>query len=495
MQQAGHVAEEILVGDGGILVLADTIAADDTIFTVTTAQDGASIHASGKIKAPSNLDNGEAILLFKTVSGSAQAALALDVNSALVDNALTDYVATVTDTDDITVTATNKSATVTATELSITKNDATALMQVKEAFVANGASDLDYINELLMSENGRSSGDVGALAKQASPQQDLIVGSNVAAQAMTGAVQGVISDRMASLRSGDAYISGMSAGDNLSANSMFLQAFGSIVAQDDKLVGAGHQSGYDADTSGVAIGIDSITSGGTVIGLSASMSNTDLEGKGTGKAINDIDSYTASLYMDKTGDAGYLEGSVTFGISENAASRSITAAGLDRTLKSEYDTQQISVKIGGGLPYEANNGAFVTPFASVTGTLIESDAYTETSDTASDALRLRVDQDDVNSVVGTVGVKAHMDTGNGIPMISLALNNEFGDAEIVSSNKFQGGGSAFKTKTAIEEVSATLGLGYTYGNGNTDISVGYEAEANNDDYFGHYGTVKFTTKF
>jgi outer membrane autotransporter protein len=334
------------------------------------------------------------------------------------------------------------------------------------------------------------------LAKQVAPQDDLQVGSAIAAKAMTGSVQSVISDRMASLRSGDAYVAGMSAGENLSANSMFIQAFGSIVEQDDKIVGSGHQAGYDADTTGVAFGIDSITNGGTVIGLSLSMSNTDLEGKGTGKSKNDIDSYTASLYMDKTGDAGYLEGSLTFGISENASSRSITTAGIDRAYKGDYDAQQLSLKIGGGLPYEASNGAYVTPFASVTSTLIESDAYTETSNTASDPLRLRVDQDDINSVVGSVGIKAHYDTGNGIPMFSLAINNEFGDKDIVTTNKFQStGGAAFKSTTALEEMSATLGLGYTFSNGNTNVNVGYEAEANNDDYLGHSGSLKLVTKF
>jgi hypothetical protein len=448
------------------------------------------------IKAPANLDNGETIVLFKTVQTNStnETDLAADVNSAFLDNALTDYVASVT-SDDITITASNKSETTTGSEISVTVNEARALMQIKESFVANSAGDLDYITELLTSENGRSSGDVAALARQAAPQNAVIAGSTTASKAMTGAVQGVISNRLASLRSGDAYVAGMSAGNGMSANSAFLQAFGTVVDQDDTQVKTGTQAGYDADTSGVAVGFDGITDSGLVVGLSVSMATTDLNGKGTQNVKNDISSYTASIYMDKATDKGYVEGSVTFGLNENDASRVINTAGLNRTYTSEYDTQQVSVRIGGGLPYEANNGSFVTPFASVTGTLIETDAYTETSNTADDALRLRVAQDDVNSIKGSVGIKAHKDTGNGIPMISLALNNEFGDGEIVSNNTYQGGGTKFKTQTAVEEVSATLGLGYTFTSGNTDINVGYEAEANNDDYLGHYGTVKFSTKF
>jgi hypothetical protein len=496
MTQDAHTVEEVSLGDGAILRLDDTIVDAETVFTTTTAQDAASVHASSVIKAPANLDNGETIVLFKTIQTSStnETDLRDDVNSAFLDNALTDYVATVT-SDDITITASNKSETTTGSEISVTVNEARALMQIKESFVANSAGDLDYITELLTSENGRSSGDVAALARQAAPQNAVIAGSTTASKAMTGAVQGVISNRLASLRSGDAYVAGMSAGEGMSANSAFLQAFGTVVDQDDTQVKSGTQAGYDADTSGVAIGFDGITDGGLVVGLSVSMATTDLNGKGTQNVKNDISSYTASIYMDKATDKGYVEGSVTFGLNENDASRVINTAGLNRTYTSEYDTQQVSVKIGGGLPYEANNGSFVTPFASVTGTLIETDAYTETSNTADDALRLRVAQDDVNSIKGSIGIKAHKDTGNGIPMISLALNNEFGDGEIVSNNTYQGGGTKFKTQTAVEEVSATLGLGYTFTNGNTDINVGYEAEANNDDYLGYYGIVKFLIKF
>ena len=127
--------------------------------------------------------------------------------------------------------------------------------------------------------------------------------------------------------------------------------------------------------------------------------------------------------------------------------------------------------------------------------MISTDAYTETSNTASDALRLRIAQDDINSIVGTVGVKAHMITDNGTPMISFAINNEFGDTTITSTNTYQGGGTAFTTSTDVEELSATLGLGYSFGNDVTSLNINYEANANQEDYISHYGTVKIVAKF
>ena len=88
-----------------------------------------------------------------------------------------------------------------------------------------------------------------------------------------------------------------------------------------------------------------------------------------------------------------------------------------------------------------------------------------------------------------------MVTDNGTPMISLSINNEFGDTTINSTNTYQGGGTAFKTSTDVEELSATLGLGYSFGNDMTSLNINYEANANDDDYLSHYGTVKIVSKF
>jgi uncharacterized protein with beta-barrel porin domain len=312
---------------------------------------------------------------------------------------------------------------------------------------------------------------------------------------MTGTVQGIVSNRMASLRSGDAYATGMSAGNGMSANSGFIQAFGSESEQKTTKSKGASIFGFDSDTSGVAIGFDGMTDDGSTLGLSASYSTTDVDGKGTGKSKNAIDSYTVSVYADKATENGYLEGSLTYGINDNNASRLVDVSGLDRTYSANYDSSQISLKVGGGVPNEVIDGTFVTPFASATATTISTDAYTEKSTTADDALRLKVAQDDINSLVATVGVKAHMVTDKGTPMISLALNNEFGDNQINSNNTYQGGGTKFKTTTDLEELSATLGLGYSFGNDATSLNFNYEANANDDEYVSHYGSVKIIAKF
>jgi len=489
-----HVVKDVTTLAGSVLKLDDTIADTNTIFTTTNTLTKDSIHASSLIKMPSNFDSGETIKLFVDVKDADVALITADVNSALVDTGLVNYVATTTNDDDITVTATETSDAEAATTLSVTTNSAKALRQARTAMLTTAAG-IDQLGNILSMENGITSASRKTFVEQAAPQNDTISGSAIATRAMTGTVQGIVSNRMASLRSGDAFVTGMSAGNGMSANSGFIQAFGSEAEQKNDTISGATVYGYDSQTSGVAIGFDGMTETGETIGLSASFSTTDVDGKGTGKSKNAIDSYTVSVYADKATEKGYIEGSLTYGINDNTASRIVNVDGLSRSYAGVYDSEQISLKVGGGIPNEVKDGTFVTPFASATGTLITTDSYTETSTTASDALRLKIAQDDINSLVGTIGVKAHMITDKGTPMISFAINNEFGDTTINSTNTYTGGGTAFNTSTDVEELSVTLGLGYSFGNDVTSLNIGYEANANEDDYLSHYGTVKIISKF
>ena len=492
-------------GSGAELHVGKAFVSGDAIYIGDDANGGATdFNAASKIYLPSNLTSGETLKMtdsgaWNETSGNASTAAAA-ITVTLQDTALVDYTASAAiGATDIVITAVDKSAATIATELGVTSNTVKATTQIMTAMNANSATGdtaayTAFDNAL--NARGFSATEDTTFLKQASPQTESIAGSTVAAQGVTNSVQGIMSNRMASLRSGDAFAgSGMSAGGAMSVKSGFVQAFGSTAEQKSKTVGTGTQAGFDSDSVGIAVGFDGISDAGTTLGVSLSMSNTDVEGKGIGKSKNDMDTYTASIYMDKATESGYVEGSLTYGISENATSRKITAAGLDRIFSGAYDSSQISLNIGVGMPNDVGVG-YVTPFASFTGTLIDTDAYTEKSTVVGDSLALKIAQDDVSSMIGSVGVRYHnvMDNG-GTPMISLALNNEFGDTTITSSNTYTGGGTKFKTSTDVEELSATLGLGYSMGNDYTSIEFAYEADANDDKYLSHGGSIKIVGKF
>jgi outer membrane autotransporter protein len=490
-----NLIAEVKVGSGSTLNFG-TGAFTDTGTLVTTVAANAAladINAAAKIKLPANFVGGTTMNLFHTTDADMVATAGLaQLNTNVQDTPLVNYVVTKDGAANIAVvTATDKSASETASELGVNTNKALGLLNARGSIITGSdTAALAAINTVL---NAQTTTDT-AFTNQIAPQTDTIAGSTVAAKAVTSGVQNIMSTRLASLRSGDAFSTGVVTGSGMSANSGFIQAFGSTVEQKNK----GNEFGYDADTTGFALGFDGKISDGVVLGISYANSKTDVDGKGTGKAKNDIKTNSGSIYADYTTKDGYVEGSITYGKSDNKGSRVINTGGLSNTYTSNYDSEQYSFRLSGGIPQSLGGGAFFTPFAAATISKIKTDAYTETSTTTNDALRLRVAQDTVDSQVGTIGVKYHQVIKDGkttfTPEVKLALNNEFGDGNITTTNTYQGGGASFKNSTAIERTSATAGVGLNISSDNVSFNIGYEADVR-EKYLGHSAQAKISAKF
>ena len=479
-------------GEGTVINIGRGVVAGETVFdtSASTAGDGGVVITATTINLPSNFSTGAIKLIDDNTIVVTDDELAL---LTLTNTPLTSFVATKTNTNtDVEITATAKSDATTASELAVNTNKASGLRAAVLAAATQG-TDTTLIDAFTTVLNAGTTTDT-AMANQVAPQTDTIAGSTVAAKAVTSGVQNIMSTRLASLRSGDAFSTGVVTGSGMSANSGFIQAFGSTVEQKNK----GNEFGYDADTAGFALGIDGKITDGVVVGISYANSKTDVDGKGTGRAQNDIKTNSGSIYADYTTKDGYVEGSITYGKSDNKGSRLINTEGLARTYASNYDSEQYSFRLSGGIPQSLGGGAFFTPFAAATISQIKADAYTETSTTTDDALRLKVAQDTVDSQVGTIGVKYHQAIKDGkttfTPEVKLAVNQEFGDGNITTTNTYQGGGASFKNSTAIERTSATAGVGLNISSDNVSFNIGYEADVR-DKYLGHSAQAKITAKF
>jgi outer membrane autotransporter protein len=495
----GNAGVLTIGGTDSILRIGAGVVEGEAVLDIKTttgvAANAVVIDAAGlTVKAPSNFTTGVITLLDGDVANTISDAEALTISVSATP--LTTFAVTKSggagSNEDVIITATAKSDATTASELGVNTNKAAGLRAAVLAAATQG-TDTTLIDAFTTVLNAGTTTDT-AMANQAAPQTDTITGSTVAAKAVTSGVQNVISTRLASLRSGDAYSTGVVTGSGMSANSGFIQAFGSKVEQKNK----GNEFGYDADTTGFAIGFDGKVDGGAIIGISYAHADADVDGKGTGRAKNDIKTNSVSLYADYATKDGYVEGSITYGKSDNKGSRIINTEGLDRTYTSNYDSEQYSLRISGGIPQSLGGGAFFTPFAGATISQIKADAYTETSTTTDDALRLRVAQDTVDSQVGTIGVKYHQVIKDGkttfTPEVKLAINQEFGDGNITTTNTYQGGGASFKNSTAVERTSATAGVGLNISSDNVSFNIGYEADVK-DKYLGHSAQAKITAKF
>jgi uncharacterized protein with beta-barrel porin domain len=500
---ASNTTPIVVLGENSNLYTGRAISNGLTALGGVTTLTAAEIPATSKIHLSPKLSDGQSIKLIVGTDGVADTTAIRDaVNLALQNNALFTYTASANDTDNSTdVAVTARSASAVATQLGTNLNKSTAFIQALAASISNEENDsrgLEFFEDTMQTvgfANTSTAASDTLFANQVAPQTDTIAGSTVAAKAVTSGVQNIISTRLASLRSGDGYSTGVVTGSGMSANSGFIQGFGSTVEQKNK----GNEFGYDADTTGFALGFDGKVSDGVVVGISYANSKTDVDGKGTGKAKNDIKTNSGSIYADYTTKAGYVEGSITYGKSDNKGSRQLTINDLGlRTYSSNYDSEQYSFRLFGGIPQSIGTGAFFTPFAGATISQIKTDAYTETSTTANDSFRLRVAQDTVDSQVGTIGIKYHQAIKDGkttfTPEVKLALNQEFGDDTITSTNTYQGGGASFKNSTALEKTSATAGVGLNISADNVSFNIGYEADVR-DKYLGHSAQAKLTAKF
>jgi len=228
-------------GNGAELHVGKAFVSGDVIYLGDDANGGATdFHAGSKIYLPSNFSNGETLKMtdagaWDATSGDAATAAAA-ITVTLQDTALVDYTATAAIGDtDIVITAANKTTSAIATELKTTSNNATAALQLMTAMDANDTTGdtaaYTAFHNALNAQSGLSATEDTAIINQASPQTDLITGSSVAAQAVTGSIQGIMSNRMASLRSGDAYFGTGVAAGGMSAQSGFIQVFGSTAEQ------------------------------------------------------------------------------------------------------------------------------------------------------------------------------------------------------------------------------------------------------------------------
>jgi outer membrane autotransporter protein len=494
----GNAGVLTIGGANSILRIGSGIVAGESVIDITTttgtAGDAVVFSTGLTVKAPSNFTTGSITLIDGDVADTITDAEALLITASATP--LTTFAVTksggVGSDEDITITATAKSDATTASELGVNTNKAAGLRAAVLAAATQG-TDTTLIDNFTTVLNAGTTTDTD-VANQVAPQTDIITGSTIAAKAVTSGVQNVISTRLASLRSGDAYSAGVVTGNGMAANSGFIQAFGSTVEQKNK----GNEFGYDADTTGFAIGVDGKVDGGAVIGISYARSEADVDGKGTGRAKNDITTDSVSLYADYATKDGYIEGSITYGQSENKGSRIINTGDLDRTYSSDYDSEQYSFRLSGGVPQSVGTDAFITPFATATISQIKADAYTERSTTADDALRLRVNQDTVDSQVGSIGVKYHQVIKDGnttfTPEIKVAVNQEFGDGSITTTNTYQGGGASFKNSTDVEKTSGTAGVGLSIASDNITFNISYDVDVK-DQYLGHGAQAKLSAKF
>ncbi|MCE9507867.1 MAG: autotransporter domain-containing protein, partial [Alphaproteobacteria bacterium] len=186
----------------------------------------------------------------------------------------------------------------------------------------------------------------------------------------------VVEDEVIALRSGEG-ISGMAAGISANGANIWLQGYGQEADQDDR----GSVGGYDADTRGIAAGVDStnlIKDG--VLGLAFNYGHINADSDNANTTDTDVKSYGATLYgSHELAYEAFLDAQVGYAYNDIETERhDVGLPGM--TANADYSSDQYAAKILVGRDYLAENMAKMvfTPTVSAAYTYLNTEGYTET---------------------------------------------------------------------------------------------------------------------
>lgn len=184
-------------------------------------------------------------------------------------------------------------------------------------------------------------------------------GSMVASIGVMDSTFDMTDERMADARTGET-ATGMAAGDTTNGMRVWLQGFGQTASQNERE----GIDGYDANTWGGAIGIDSanIMEGG-LLGIDFGYGRSNVNSKNINSTDDQIDSYQLTLYGRSSFSRDFfVNGMVAYGWDRNSQTRHDVGliSGLDAN--SSFDAHQIAARASVGRDFVAGSTTLTPSF-------------------------------------------------------------------------------------------------------------------------------------
>jgi outer membrane autotransporter protein len=304
--------------------------------------------------------------------------------------------------------------------------------------------------------------------------------SGAAAQATRVAGQGVTNTLDAHM----ADVRGASSGDLLKDGAAWIKPFFGT-AEQGKLNGV---SGYDVDSSGFVLGVDSAVASDWRVGLAFASSNSDVAGKG-GTNL-DIDTVQFIAYGSYAIDARTAL-DLSLGVASNEYSQQRRAF-ANSVGVADYEGTQVSLGANLSRSYKMNDHLTLIPAVVANVTQVTVDSYREKGA----AINLDVEEATEDSIL--VAVKNSVEwtpTRKGAVLANVGVGYNAVDAASVTSS-FAGNGPTFVTNGIEPEAFLiTAGLGYRYVTAkNLEITAAYDLESRSE-FLGNTASVKLKMPF
>lgn len=275
---------------------------------------------------------------------------------------------------------------------------------------------------------------------------------------------------------------GMSSGDSVfKRGAMWVQG----LFNKSKLDDTSKAKGFDADSTGIAMGAEKYINDDIKAGIGYAYTNTDIDGF---MRDTDVDTHTAMVYGEYKPSNWYVNGIATYSWSDYSEKKNVAG----NQVKADYDVDTIGLQAMTGYDMQVK-GFNLTPEAGLRYVHISQDSYKDSADQ-------KVSANDADILTGVIGAKASKDFAleNGMnlrPEARLAMTydlmNDDNNSVVTLAN-----GSAYQVNgEALNRFGIEFGAGLTTDvNDNVELSVGYEGKFR-EDYQDHTGLFNAKYKF
>jgi outer membrane autotransporter protein len=273
---------------------------------------------------------------------------------------------------------------------------------------------------------------------------------------------------------------GLSSGGAFAQTGVWVQALNSDATQDLR----DGVAGFDASTTGIAVGLDGKLNEQLTLGLAYSFLDTDVDAEGGNKT--EVQGHNLTLYSGFVQNGFFVDGSLTYGQNANEGERLIATT----LAKADYDSNLLGVNLTAGYTYPLQGTVVVEPQVTARYSNVEIDRIEESGSSA--ALNTEKQRYEVGELGAGVHLVGRIDVGNGSisPRIKLMAYHDLIADQAASTSAFVLGGTPFVTSGAKpERNSYEAGLGADYRLGALTLGVSY-------DYFGKsdYSSDTFAAK-
>lgn len=304
---------------------------------------------------------------------------------------------------------------------------------------------------------GTSPTALASAVEQLSPE---VSGAGVQAAA-TGQtiITGATGARTSSLR-------GKSSGEALKETGVWVQTLYSDARQGTR----DGIKGYNAYSSGLAIGADGKPTDDVTVGVAYSYLNTTVNGKSN--SSTDVKGHAFTLYGGYEQGNYFVDGNLTYSTNSNDSTRNV----LGTKAKGSYDSDMLGASVTGGYTFNLDNNFVVEPLVAARYANIKIDSFTEKGSPA--ALRTGSQRYEIAELGLGARASTSYAVGRGTlePQVQVMALHDFAADQTKSTSAFVAAGNPFTVsgaKPVRNSYEASVGADYRLGALTFGANYGY----------------------